>query len=131
MALVSATGVPSASKPSGFVLAASTVEGAKDGIFYFGTNGRIAVPWGNGTSFRCVAPPVKRGGLMSGVGTPGACDGQFAKDLNAHWCATCPKPAHNPGVGTTVQAQLWYRDPLSTDNQTTAFSNAIEFIVGG
>jgi hypothetical protein len=28
-----------------------------------------------------------------------------------------------------VQAQLWYRDPLSTSNQTTSLSDAIEFVV--
>jgi hypothetical protein len=28
-----------------------------------------------------------------------------------------------------VQAQLWYRDPDSTSNQTTSLSNALEFAV--
>jgi hypothetical protein len=28
-----------------------------------------------------------------------------------------------------VQAQLWYRDPQSTSNQTTSLSNAVEFEV--
>jgi hypothetical protein len=27
------------------------------------------------------------------------------------------------------QAQLWYRDPLSTSNQTTSLSDAIEFVL--
>ena len=35
----------------------------------------------------------------------------------------------NPGGGTTVQAQLWFRDPQNTSNQTTSLSNAIEFLV--
>ena len=30
----------------------------------------------------------------------------------------------------TVQGQLWYRDPLSTSNQTTSLSDAVEFVVG-
>jgi hypothetical protein len=51
----------------------------------------------------------------------------MAQDLNARWTA---KPAQNPGAGALVQAQLWYRDPQSTSNQTTSLSDAIEFPVG-
>jgi len=129
-ATLSAAGDASATAPSGFVLTASGAEGAKDGLFFFGTSGRQASPWGNGTSFQCVVPPVKRAGLLTGVGTPGLCDGSFAQDLNALWCPTCPKPQKNPGAGATVQAQLWYRDPFNTSNQTTSLSDAIEFSVG-
>jgi hypothetical protein len=124
---VSVAGTASATAPSGFDLVAAKVEGAQDGMFFFGTQGRQAAPWGNGTSFRCVVPPVVRTGLLGGVGTKGACDGWFSQDLNAHWQA---QPAHNPGPGAVVDAQLWYRDPHSTDNQTTSFSDAVEFLVG-
>ena len=123
-------GVPSATAVSGFSLSASGVEGAKDGLFFFAANGRQANPWGNGTSYQCVTPPVMRGGLLTGTGTSGVCDGAFTQDLNARWCPTCPKPAQNPGAGAIVQAQLWYRDPLNTSNQTTSLSDAIEFVVG-
>jgi len=129
-ATLSASGVPSASAASGFSLSALAVEGSKDGLFFFGTSGRQANPWGNGTSYQCVVPPVRRAGLLTGVGTSGLCDGAFAQDLNALWCAGCPKPLHNPGAGATVQAQLWYRDPLNTSNQTTSLSAAVEFTVG-
>ena len=125
-ASLSATGVPSASAASGFSLHATNVEGAKDGLLFFGSNGRQANAWGNGTSFQCVAPPVMRGGLLASTGTPGACDGAFAQDLNARWTA---KPAQNPGAGAIVQAQLWYRDPLGTSNQTTSLSDALEFCI--
>ena len=37
---------------------ASGVQGQKDGLFFFGTNGQQANPWGNGTSYQCVVPPV-------------------------------------------------------------------------
>jgi hypothetical protein len=126
-ALLSATGTASASAPSGFVLSTANIEGSKDGLFFFGINGRQANTWGNGTSFRCIVPPTKRMPLMAGVGSPGACDGSFSLDANAQWCPTCPKPNHNPGVGTVGQVQLWYRDPLNTSNQTTSFSDAVEF----
>jgi hypothetical protein len=122
-----ARGFASATAPSGFVLEAVDVEGAKDGLFFFGANGRQANPWGTSSSYQCVVPPVKRGGLLQSVGTSGQCDGAFAQDLNAHWTA---KPAHNPGAGAVVQAQLWYRDPWNTSNQTTSLSDAIEFAVG-
>jgi hypothetical protein len=128
-ALLSASGCASATAPSGFTLTASTVEGQKDGVFFFGTNGKIANPFGNSSSYRCVAPPVKRCGPLAGTGTLGACDGILPQDLNALWCPACPKPGHNPGAGAVVQAQLWYRDPQNTSNQTTSFSDGIEFVL--
>jgi hypothetical protein len=63
------------------------------------------------------------------VRSTGLCDGAFVQDLNARWCPTCPKPTHNFGAGVTVQAQLWYRDPLNTSNQTTSLSDALEFLM--
>jgi len=76
-----------------------------------------------------VVPPVIRAGLSAGSGTVGACDGAFSQDLNALWCPSCPKPTKNPGVAAVVQAQLWYRDPGNTSNQTTSLSDALEFFV--
>jgi hypothetical protein len=126
-ASLSATGVPSTTAPSGHLLVATDVEGSKDGQFFYGTGGRQAIPWGNGTSYRCVVPPTSRGGLLAGTGTNGNCDGSFTQDLNARWTA---KPGHNPGAGATVALQLWYRDPQNTSNQTTGFSDGLEFVVG-
>ncbi len=128
-ASIGAQGIASASAPNGFVLTALDVEGSKAGIFFFGTNGRQANSWGNGSSYQCVTPPVHRGGLMSPTGSIGTCSGTFALDLNARWCASCLRPTHNPGAGSVVEAQLWYRDPTSTSNQTTSMSDAIEFTV--
>ena len=128
-AAISAAGIASATASSGFVVQTGGVEGAKNGLYFFGTNGRQANSWGNGTSFQCVVPPVKRAGLLAGGGSIGACDGLFSQDLNALWCPTCPNPAKNPGVGAVVQAQLWYRDAFNTSNQATSLSNAVEFIL--
>ena len=129
-AALSASGTASASATSGFVLMAADVEGDRNGVFFFGTNGRQANPWGNGTSLQCVVPPVKRGGPLLGTGASGPqCEGAFSQDLNALWCQSCPKPGHNPGTGAVVQAQLLYRDPFSTSNKTTSLSDAIEFVV--
>jgi hypothetical protein len=128
-ASLSAFGTASATAASGFTLIASNVEGEKDGLFFFGANGRQANPWGNGTSFQCVTPPVTRGPLLTGAGQSGACDGTFVEDLNALWCPSCTSPQKNPGSGAIVQAQLWYRDPFSSSNQTTSLSDALEFCV--
>jgi hypothetical protein len=124
------SGAPSATAPSGFTVMAGGVEGLVDGMFFYGSSGRQANSWGNGSSFQCVAPPVHRAGPITGGGTGGACDGSFSQDLNALWCPACPKSHHNPGVGAVVQAQLWYRDPQSTSNQTTSLSDALELVVG-
>ncbi len=125
-ATLSSTGVPSATASSGFVVSATGVEGQKDGLFFFAENGRQANSWGSGTSFQCVVPPVKRTGLQSATGTTGACDGSFSQDVNAYLRAN---PQKDPGLGATVQMQLWYRDPQNTSNQTTSLSNALEFVI--
>jgi len=125
-ATLSSSGTASATAASGFVVSAAGAEGNKDGLFFFGSNGRQANPWGSGTSFQCVVPPVARTSLITGVGTNGACDGSFSTDLNARWTA---KPAQNPGAGAVAQVQLWFRDPNNTSNQTTSLSDALEFTV--
>ena len=128
-ASIGSAGTASATAASGFDLTASAVEGTRNGLFFYGANGRQANPWGNGSSYQCVVPPIKRTGGLIGIGTAGQCDGAFTFDLNARWCPGCPKPSHNPGPGALVQAQLWYRDPLSTSSQTTSLSDALEFLV--
>jgi len=126
-ATLAAAGVASASTASGFTVLVSGVEGNKNGLFFFGANGRQATAWGSSSSFQCVVPPVSRGGLLVAQGTSGNCDGAFSQDLNARWQA---KPNQNPGAGANAQVQLWYRDPQSTSNQATAFSDALEIFVG-
>ena len=98
-------------------------------MVFYGTSGRQANTWGNGTSFQCVVPPILRMGLVSGSGSPNACNGVMIQDLNAQWCPTCPQKEKNPGAGALVNAQLWYRDPTNTSNQTTSLTHAIEFSV--
>ena len=120
---------PSATSVSGFDLRVFSVEGAKSGLFVYGTNGRQSKPWGNGTSYRCVIPPVKRAtraGFLGGAGNPGFCDGSFEMDLHELWTTV---PAKNPGPGAPVQTQFWYRDPQNTSYRKSAFSDAIEFMV--
>ena len=126
-ALLSSAGAASATSPAGFTVTASGVEGQKQGLFYYGTSGAQGSPWGNGSSYQCVAPPVKRAGLLGGSGSSGACDGSASQDLNADWTAA---PQKRPASGETVQLEFWYRDPQQTSNQPTSLSNALQFCVG-
>ncbi len=125
-AAISSSGTASATAGAGFLLFATGVEGSKDALFFFGQNGRQANPWGSGTSYQCVVPPVYRAGLLSGGGVSGTCTGAFIQDLNGRWCPACPKPGQQPTPGTRLQVQLWYRDPQGTSNQTTSLSDAHE-----
>jgi hypothetical protein len=124
--LISGAGTASLTLASGFDVALSTMEGNKNGLFFFGTNGPQALPYGNGTSWRCVVPPLQRTGLQIGTGTPGLCDGSMALDFNA-WMAANPGKA--PVSGSTIHLQGWFRDPLNTSNQTASFSDGLEFTV--
>ena len=123
-ATIGASGIPSATLPSGFVVDVVVAEGAKDGLFFFGPNGRQANTWGSGTSYQCVVPPVKRSPVQPGGGTSGLCDGAYSLDFNALITAV---PTKAPAVGDVVQIQCWFRDPFNTSNQTTSLSDALEF----
>jgi hypothetical protein len=124
-ALISAIGTSSASAATGFFLNATNVEGNKNGLAFYGTNGGQANPWGATSSYQCVVPPVKRDATQTSTGTTGQCNGTFSTDLNARWTA---KPAHNPGAGAVVNAQYWFRDPAGPPPDT-ALSNGITWTV--
>jgi len=125
-ATISAAGDPSASADSGFLVSASTAEGNKQGLFFFGTGGRQANAWGNGTSFQCVVPPVKRTPVQTSTGTNGNCDGTFSVDFND---LITTHPGKAPPTGSLVQIQCWFRDPANTSNQSTSLSDALEFML--
>jgi hypothetical protein len=124
---ISSQGLPSASAPSGFTITATRVETNRQGTIFYGVNGRVAVPWYAGSSsFLCVRPPLQRTGTLGSGGTVGAaCTGVLATDWNEFAAA-------NPGAigapfapGQVVDAQAWYRDPLSVAGSN--LSDALEF----
>ena len=125
-AKISVSGVSSATAAKGFYVTCRNMPGQTSGLAFYGTNGGQATAWGNGTSFQCVIPPVRRMTVGQTRSTPGSCYGIYRRDLNARWTA---KPTHNPGAGAIVNGQCWYRDPQNTSNQTTSLSDAIEWIV--
>ena len=111
--------------PAGFLLLATTVEGAKDGLFFLGKNGQQANPWGNGTSYQCVVPPVTapacspaaaRWGLRRLVRTGPE------RDL----VPTAPRPEEPRRRRHGASSALVPR-PAETSNQTTSLSDALEF----
>jgi hypothetical protein len=121
---MSAYGDPSASAPSGFLVRATGGEGNMIGIFFFGTSGQTAIPWGSSSSFLCVLPPIERTPAAHGGGTNGSCDAAASLDFNN---LITLDPAVAPPVGSLVQFQYWFRDPANPSNQGSSMSDALEF----
>ncbi|MBI5434144.1 MAG: hypothetical protein HZA52_15025 [Planctomycetes bacterium] len=99
----------------------SQLETRKNGIFFYGTNGRQDVPFDGG--FLCVRPPQRRLATQNSGGS-GACAGMLDYDFNA-WIATGLDPALV--AGATVDGQFWFRDPSSPS--TTGLSGSVEFVL--
>ena len=123
-ATLSTFGTASVGESSGFVVTADGVQSGINGLYFYGVNGPQMAPWGNGSSFQCVVPPVIRFPVQTSTGPTENCSGNFSLDLNAAWCPTCPLSVKSPGAGAEIWLQLWYRDPQNTSNQATSFSNA-------
>jgi hypothetical protein len=127
-ALMSATGTPSASAATAFTIQVDDLEGQKSGIVFYGLGGRLELPWGSGSSYRCVQIPIQRTPQQGTGGTVGACDGAMAVDWNAY-LASHPNALGQPfSAGAIVDAQAWFRDPPSP--LATSMSNGLEFCVG-
>ncbi len=122
------SGVARAGASGGFTLAASGVEGQRQGIVFYGTSGRTSVRWTfQSSSFWCVRPPVQRMTAQSSGGTLGGCDGLFFTDWSA-WVGARPWSLGAPfGPGALVQAQAWFRDPLAPGQGN--LTDAVEFVV--
>jgi len=112
---------PSASEPSGFELIAVSQLADKQGLLFYGVNGRVATPFSSG--FLCVKSPLRRSGLLQSGGS-GGCTGRFAFDFNQR-IASGVDPALVAGV--RVNSQFWSRDPAAAS--TTNVTNAVEFVI--
>ena len=140
---ISATGTPSATAASGFVVEAQQVRGCRAGLLLYSNQ-----PVQPGTSFGgpgngllCVASSGLRraGPIESGGTSPQFCDGVMSIDVNRFhtltWTATgCSPPPgqNNPAgflgnMGTTVNAQMWGRDSIPTGQ---VLSDGIGWVVG-
>jgi hypothetical protein len=125
---LAASGTPSASASSGFVVECTQVLGQKSGLLFYGLNGPAMNPFQGGTL--CAQTPVQRTPVQSSGGTPAACSGVFSIDMNAFASGLlggAPSPALS-SAGTVVDCQMWSRDPASPS--TTSLSDAVEYFVG-
>ncbi len=117
MAALTATGLPSAGLPSGFVLSAGGVDVRRSALFLHGRTA-TALPFGSGgSSWLCVAAPLRRAPRLDSGGSAGACDGSLALDFNALLAAN-PAALGAPLVaGLSCRAQAWLRDPQASPNR--------------
>jgi hypothetical protein len=124
------TGFPSASSGSGFVVRCINVRNNKNGLLFYGTTGRAAIPYQGATL--CVAVPIKRTGALNSGGAPAPandCSGVYSIDMNCFalgGCGGSPSPLLTI-PGTVVDGQFWGRDPGFPAPMDTTLSNAIEF----
>jgi hypothetical protein len=119
------TGFPSAAAASGFEVRSAPARAARLGVLVYGNQGRAALPFQGG--ILCVLAP-SRGVPASSWGTPGACDGAFAMDVNAfaHGLLGGHPKAFLLVPGTVVDVQWWGRDTLATGSH---LSDALEYTV--
>jgi len=109
---INASGSPSTSAGSGFVVSCSPVPGGPNpGLFIYTTNGALASPVSNSYGFLCISPGngLFRIAAQGGTGTIGVCNGSYSVDFNSHYATQVIDPFLVPG--SRVDIQGWYRDP--------------------
>jgi hypothetical protein len=112
LASIGAAGVASVSQSSGFVVAATQVEGQKAGLVFYGLSGASATPWlGGSSSFLCVKSPTQRSPTLASGGVAGACNGVLALDLLAYLNSNPSSLGQPFGGGEALFLQAWFRDP--------------------
>ncbi|MCK6445207.1 MAG: calcium-binding protein [Planctomycetes bacterium] len=118
-----ATGIPSGSAVSGFVIAAEQVAPGEAGVLLYSYHGLASAPFEGG--FLCAAAPLKRSPVQfaSAGGAP-PCVGTYALDFNAR-IASGIDPSLV--VGQRVWAQYWMRDSGSAP--ATGLTDAVTFVV--
>ena len=125
---IGSTGTASLAAGSGFTIGVASVEGAKQGLIFYGISGRALAPWGvGGTSYLCVKAPTQRTPAQSSNGTANACDGSLSVDWLAYINSNSNALGNPFSAGMVVSAQGWYRDPPAV--KTTNLSAGLEFTV--
>ena len=125
-------GTPSVSLPAGFFVQATQVRNNKNGLLFYGINGRENTPYQGGTL--CVKPPIKRTPATNSGGTlppTNDCSGVFSIDMNAFATGSLGgNPLAALSVpGTLVQCQWWGRDPGFAPPNNTTLSSGLEFTI--
>ena len=128
--VISATGLPSASANSGFVIQSSPARANRLGVLLYNTQKSASPQAFQGGTLCLLLQNLRRGGPTDSLGTPGQCDGNFAIDMNAfaHGLWVVPGSSgltqNNPAgyllvPGTTVHCQYWGRDTFQTGNHVS------------
>ena len=129
---IGATGSPSASAGSGFLVTGTNFINNKNCILFYGVSGRMADAFQGGTL--CVKPPIKRTPSTNTLGNPppNDCSGAPSLDMNlfaSGGLGGTPLPALSVS-GTVVNCQWWGRDPGFTAPNNTQLSDGLEYIIG-
>jgi len=120
--MMAGTNPTSATSSAPSVIEAIGVEGAKQGLIFYGCAANSA-PWGTTSSFLCVKAPTQRTPAHNSGGTADACDGRLAVDINGFW-STNPTALGQPLYpGAVIYYQAWFRDP--PNSKTTSLSDAM------
>jgi hypothetical protein len=138
VASIVSKGVSSPSALSGFEVSAASVRNQTLGILLYATTGAAAVPFQGGVL--CVAPPVQRSKAVSSGGSAAPavdCSGVLSLDFNSllagkyHQTDLREGPVPPPGFppGTTVYCQWWIRDPGLPPPNSSALSDALQFVL--
>jgi hypothetical protein len=119
------SGSPSATQSGPFLIQASNVLNHKFGVLFYGTDSSFT-PFDGGTL--CVAPPLHRtSGQSSGGNASGSdCSGRLTFDFNTYLHSGADPTI---GVGTTLSAQYYFRDPADPAGYGIGLTDALRFTI--
>jgi hypothetical protein len=132
---IGATGTPSTSSTSGFVVTSDKARGPKGngakttGILIYTDGGRRIPALAFQGGFLCLNVPVRRTGNLEAVGgTTNLCDATFMVDMNAfaHGLLGGNPQAYLLVPGTSVALQVWGRDTFALGSY---LSDAMDYVL--
>jgi hypothetical protein len=126
------SGIASASASAGFVVSGSNVRNQRNGLLFYGVNGRAASAFQGGVL--CVATPIKRTLATQSGGSAlpaNDCSGVYSIDMNSFAIGALggtPLPALTI-VGTVVDCQFLGRDPGFPAPNNTTLTDGLEYSI--